>query len=76
MKTKQVIEASHRISKPYRVTNGKEFQLKDVDPGDTGELKSEDKPRANLTFAFFAIWKVFFSVDPWLRGLRLSTHFQ
>jgi polyphosphate kinase 2 (PPK2 family) len=46
MKTKQVIEASHRISKSYRVTNAKEFRLKDVDPGDTGELKSEDKPRA------------------------------
>ena len=46
MKTKQVIEAAHRISKPYRVTNGKKFRLKDVDPGDTGELKSEDKPRA------------------------------
>ena len=46
MKTKEVIEAAHRISKPYRVRNGKKFRLKDVDPGDTGELKSEDKPRA------------------------------
>jgi len=46
MKTKQVIEAAHRLSKPYRVTKGKKFRLKDVDPGDTGELKSEDKPRA------------------------------
>ncbi len=46
MKTKQIIEAAHRLSKPYRVTNGKKFRLKDVDPGDTGELKSEDKPRA------------------------------
>src|SRR5437773_9901277 len=46
MKTKEVIEAAHRLSKPYRVRNGKKFRLKDVDPGDTGELKSEDKPRA------------------------------
>ena len=46
MKTKKVIEAAHELSKPYRVTNGKKFRLKDVDPGDTGELKSEDKPRA------------------------------
>src|SRR6187397_2360714 len=46
MKTKHIIEAAHKISKPYRVTNGKKFRLKDVDPGDTGELKSEDKPRA------------------------------
>src|ERR1700704_308310 len=46
MKTKQVIETSHQLSKPYRVRNGKKFRLKDVDPGDTGELKSEDKARA------------------------------
>ena len=48
MKTKQVIEAAHRISKPYRVRNGKKFRLKDVDPGDTGEHTSEDKARANV----------------------------
>jgi len=46
MKTKEVIEAAHRLSKPYRVRNGKKFRLKDVDPGDTGEHTSEDKPRA------------------------------
>jgi PPK2 family polyphosphate:nucleotide phosphotransferase len=46
MKLKQVIEAAHKFSKPYRVTEGKKFRLKDVDPGDTGDLKSEDKPRA------------------------------
>ena len=46
MKTKQVIEAAHRLSKSYRVTKGKKFRLKDFDPGDTGELKSGDKPRA------------------------------
>src|SRR5258705_9410238 len=46
MKTKEVIEAAHRLSKPYRVRNGKKFRLKDVDPRDTGELQSEDKVRA------------------------------
>src|SRR6266576_2326725 len=46
MKTKQVIEAAQRLSKPYRVRSGKKFRLKDVDPGDTGELQSEDKQRA------------------------------
>src|SRR5215210_2771277 len=46
MKTKEVIEASHRLSKPYRVRNGEKFRLKDIDPTDTGELKSEEKPRA------------------------------
>lgn len=46
MKTKDIIKAAHRLSKPYRVTDGKKFRLKDVDPADTGELKSEDKARA------------------------------
>ena len=46
MKLKQVIEAAHRFSKPYRVTNGKKFRLKDVDPGDTQDFTSEDKPRS------------------------------
>ncbi len=46
MNTQQVIAAARRFSKPYRVTNGKKFRLKDVDPGDTGDLKSADKPRA------------------------------
>ena len=46
MKLKEVIEAAHRFAGPYRVTDGKKFRLKDVDPGDTGDLKSEDKPRA------------------------------
>jgi PPK2 family polyphosphate:nucleotide phosphotransferase len=46
MKTRKVIAAARRFSQPYRVTNGKKFRLADVDPGDTGELKSADKPRA------------------------------
>ena len=46
MKLSKVIEAAHRLSKPYRVTDGKKFRLKDVDPSDTGDLSSEDKPRA------------------------------
>ncbi|CAN5570088.1 polyphosphate kinase 2 family protein [soil metagenome] len=46
MKTSKVIEASHRFSKPYRITDGKKFRLKDFDPADTGELKTEDKARA------------------------------
>jgi len=51
MNTKPIIEAAHKFSKPYRVTNGKKFRLKDVDPRDTGELKSADKPRAKEALA-------------------------
>jgi len=51
MKSKEVIEWSRRLSRPYRVTNGKKFRLKDVDPSDTQDLSSEDKPRAKEALA-------------------------
>jgi PPK2 family polyphosphate:nucleotide phosphotransferase len=46
MKKKEIIERSKKFVLPYRVTDGKKFRLKDVDPSDTGEVTSEDKPRA------------------------------
>ena len=46
MKLVEIVKASRKLSKPYRVTDGKEFNLKDFDPGDTGPLGAEDKPRA------------------------------
>jgi PPK2 family polyphosphate:nucleotide phosphotransferase len=46
VKTKEIIERSQKFIVPYQVTNGKKFRLKDVDPSDTGEATSEDKPRA------------------------------
>jgi PPK2 family polyphosphate:nucleotide phosphotransferase len=51
MNTKEVIKKSRKISKPFRVTDGEKFQLKDVDPGDTLWLKSEDKPAAREALA-------------------------
>ncbi len=70
MKTKEVIEAARRLSRPYRVTNGKKFRLKDVDPGDTGELKSEDKARAkealqNGVQALAELQGVLYAQDRW-----------
>ncbi len=46
MKTNRVIKNASRFAKPYRITDGKKFRLKDVDPADIADLKSEDKPRA------------------------------
>jgi PPK2 family polyphosphate:nucleotide phosphotransferase len=31
------------FAKPYRVTNGKKFRLKDYDPGDSGPLESKER---------------------------------
>jgi PPK2 family polyphosphate:nucleotide phosphotransferase len=46
MDLKDIIERARKFTKPYRVDDGKGFKLKRYDPADTGDLKSEDKPRA------------------------------
>ncbi len=46
MKPKELIKQAKRFSKPFRVTDGKDFRLKDFDPDDTLDLGSQDKPRA------------------------------
>jgi len=46
VRNKQLIKRARKFTAPFRVTDGRGFRLKDVDPGDTLNLKSEDKPRA------------------------------
>jgi PPK2 family polyphosphate:nucleotide phosphotransferase len=46
MKKKEIIERSQKFIAPYCITDGKKFRLKDIDPNDTGEVSSDDKPRA------------------------------
>jgi len=46
MNSKKLIQHARTFADPYAVTKGKSFRLKDFDPGDTGELEAEDKPRA------------------------------
>ena len=46
MNTKDIIKRARGFAKPFRVTDGSGFRLKDVDPADTLEFASEDKPRA------------------------------
>jgi PPK2 family polyphosphate:nucleotide phosphotransferase len=43
---KRIIKFAHKLDDAYCVTSGKGFRLKDHDPGDTGHLGREDKPRA------------------------------
>jgi PPK2 family polyphosphate:nucleotide phosphotransferase len=40
------LERVKALIKPYRITSGKGFRLKDIDPEDTGGLKSDAKPEA------------------------------
>src|SRR6266513_5245924 len=47
MKTKEIIKRASELAKPFRITKGQDFRLKDVDPGDTLEFTKEaDKSRA------------------------------
>ncbi|HEU5239964.1 MAG TPA: polyphosphate kinase 2 family protein [Pyrinomonadaceae bacterium] len=43
MKTKEIIKRAQRFVDHFRITDGKGFRLKDINPGDTLHLKSEDK---------------------------------
>ena len=45
MKTAELKNIQKFIT-PYRITRGKDFKLKKIDPRDTGNLNSEDKPEA------------------------------
>ena len=51
MKKSKVIKVARTFAKPFRVTNGKKFRLKDYDPADTLHLGDEDKPRAKEALA-------------------------
>jgi len=47
---KAFVKKARKLAKPFRVTDDK-FRLKDIDPGDTLHLTSEDKPRAKEALA-------------------------
>jgi len=49
--TGSLIKRARRFSKPFRVTNGRAFRLKDIDPADTLDLSAEDKPQAQEALA-------------------------
>lgn len=46
MKLDEIAGRAREFSSSYRVTKGKNFRLDKVDPGDTGRLAKDDKPRA------------------------------
>ena len=46
MNNTQLLKNARRLARRYRVTGGRGFRLKDVDPGDTLRLDDDDRPRA------------------------------
>jgi PPK2 family polyphosphate:nucleotide phosphotransferase len=52
MKTKEIIKRARELARPFRISKGKNFRLKDVDPDDTLEFTKEaDKPKAKEALA-------------------------
>ena len=51
MKTKELIKRAQEFAKPFRVSKGKDFRLKDVDPDDTLDFTKDDKSRAKEALA-------------------------
>ena len=41
-----LLAGAKRLAKRYRIRDGENFRLKDIDPGDTAWLEAEDKPAA------------------------------
>jgi PPK2 family polyphosphate:nucleotide phosphotransferase len=71
MRTKEIIKIARRLAKPFRVSKGKHFHLKDVDPSDTlGFNKNADKSRAKKTLttgitALAALQDKLYAQDKW-----------
>jgi PPK2 family polyphosphate:nucleotide phosphotransferase len=53
---REILKRIVQFVEPYRITKGKKFRLKDIDPGDTGGLGSEQKPRAMEMLAQGVKW--------------------
>lgn len=51
MNHKKLISRAREFAKPYAITKGGSFRLKDFDPRDTGGLDDEDKPKAKEALA-------------------------
>ena len=70
MKTKKVIDSARRFARRFCITNGNNFKLKKIDPGETLGFTSEDKPRAkealeNGVQALAELQDVLYAQDNW-----------
>jgi PPK2 family polyphosphate:nucleotide phosphotransferase len=51
MDDKDFLKQARKYSEPFCITNGKKFRLKDVDPADTLDFDSDEKPKAQEALA-------------------------
>ena len=66
----EMFKRTRKLAKPFRVADGDRFRLKDINPGDTLDLKSEDKPRAQEALAIgiqalAALQDMLYAQDRW-----------
>jgi len=67
---KEIIGRAKDFSKQFRIKDGKDFRLKDYDPGEDAGLGPEDKPLAKQTLqmgveALSAMQEVLYAQDKW-----------
>jgi PPK2 family polyphosphate:nucleotide phosphotransferase len=67
---KELIGRAKEFSKKFRIKDGKDFRLKDFDPGEDAGLGSEDKPLAKQALqmgveALSALQEVLYAEDKW-----------
>lgn len=70
MRLKPIVRNARALSRPYRIADGRRFRLKDIDPGDTGPFKSEDKDKAKDSLragvdALAALQDMLYAQDRW-----------
>src|SRR5262249_42029728 len=70
MNNNKVIKIARKLASPFRITSGKKFRLKNVDPSDTLRFTSEAKPRAKeaLTLGIEALAELqdkLYAQDKW-----------
>ena len=53
---REILKKLKKLVDPYRITKGKGFRLKDIDPGDTGGFGSDQKPKAKELLAQGIRW--------------------
>jgi PPK2 family polyphosphate:nucleotide phosphotransferase len=70
MKLDKVVKRARLLCRPYRIDDGRKFKLGDVDPGDIGHLRAEDKARAKQALrvgveALAALQDMLYAQDRW-----------
>jgi PPK2 family polyphosphate:nucleotide phosphotransferase len=56
MTDKEMLKRIDRFISRYRITDGRKFRLKDIDPGDTHKLRDEDRDEAKEMLAKGVEW--------------------